>query len=153
MFRIKRTFSDTLSARPASRWSCVAARLRCWRRDESGVAAVELAIAMPFLVLVLSGLIQFGSIFFLQNNMHDVARDIARRVAVGELDGVAAQAFAQSKLVNWGVNFTVNIHVPDPNDKDATVEITTPLAEASIIDILGIFQSGTLRAVSTMRQE
>ncbi len=56
----------------------------CWR-SEPGVAAVEFALAIPFVLLVLSGIIQFGFVLFLQNHVAGVARNTARRAAVGEL--------------------------------------------------------------------
>ena len=37
--------------------------------------------------------------------------------------------------------------------KDITVDIRVPFSEVSLVDIAGLFQSGTLRASVTMRQE
>ncbi len=41
----------------------------------------------------------------------------------------------------------------DPNDRDITVQISVPIADVSLVDIVGVFQTGNLRAVSIMRQE
>ncbi len=122
----------------------------CWR-SERGVAAVEFALAIPFVLLVLSGIIQFGFVLFLQSHVADVARETARRVAVGEFEQTEAEQFAQDSLLNWGVTYTVAVTFPDPDDVD--VQISLPMSQAALIDLLGLFQSGTLTAAVTAREE
>ncbi len=121
----------------------------CWR-SERGVAAIEFALAMPFVLLVLSGIIQFGFVLFLQSHVADVARDTARRAAVGELTQAEAVQFAQDTLLNWGVTYTVDVTFSDP---DIDVLISLPMSQAAIVDVLGLFQSGTLTAAVTLREE
>ncbi len=127
----------------------------CWR-NERGVAAIEFALAMPFVLLVLSGIIQFGFVLFLQSHVADVARDTARRAAVGELAKAEAEQFAQDRLLNWGVTYSVAVTLPvpnDPNDTDVDVQISLPMSQVALIDLLGLFQSGTLTATVTAREE
>ena len=121
----------------------------CWR-SERGVAAIEFAIVVPFVLLVLAGIIQFGFVLFLQSHVADVARDTARRVAVGEFEQAEAVQFAQDSLLNWGVTYTVAVTDPDP---DVVVQISLPMSQAALIDLLGVFQSGTLSATVTARKE
>jgi len=130
--------------------------IRCLWRDDSGVAAVEFAFIVPILVLMLTGIIQFGSVLFIQHNMGEVARESARRVAVGAMTKAQAEQFGYDTLVNWGVTFDVDVTVPDPNvptETDVDVVITAPMSEVAFIDILGVFEGRTLRAASTMRVE
>ncbi len=130
--------------------------IRCLWRDDSGVAAVEFAFIVPILVLMLTGIIQFGSVLFIQHNMGEVARESARRVAVGAMTETQAEQFVDDTLVNWGVTFDVDVTVPDPNvptETDVDVVITAPMSEVAFIDILGVFEGRTLRAASTMRVE
>ncbi len=130
--------------------------IRCLWRDDSGVAAVEFAFIVPILVLMLTGIIQFGSVLFIQHNMGEVARESARRVAVGAMTKAQAEQFVDDTLVNWGVTFDVDVTVPDPNvptETDVDVVITAPMSEVAFIDILGVFEGRTLRAASTMRVE
>ena len=125
-------------------------------RDEAGVAAIEFAFIMPVLVFMLTGIMQFGILMFTQNQMTNVARETTRRIAVGELTAAAAQQYARDSLVFPTANFTIAITEPDPanpNDKDIIVDIRVPFSEVSLVDILGLFQSGTLRTIVTMRQE
>ncbi len=121
----------------------------CWR-SERGVAAIEFAIVVPFVFLVLAGIIQFGFVLFLQSHVADVARDTARRVAVGEFEQAEAVQFAQDSLLNWGVTYTVAVTDPDP---DVVVQISLPMSQAALIDLLVVFQSGTLSATVTARGE
>ncbi len=121
----------------------------CWR-SERGVAAIEFAIVVPFVLLLLAGIIQFGFVLFLQSHVADVARDTARRVAVGEFEQAEAVQYAQDSLLNWGVTYTVAVTLPDP---DVVVQISLPLSQAALIDLLGVFQSGTLSATVTAREE
>ncbi len=121
----------------------------CWR-SERGVAAIEFAIVVPFVLLVLAGIIQFGFVLFLQSHVADIARDTARRVAVGEFEQAEAVQFAQNSLLNWGVTYTVAVTLPDP---DVVVQISLPMSQAALIDLLGVFQSGTLTATVTARGE
>ncbi|MCG8354378.1 MAG: pilus assembly protein [Kiloniellales bacterium] len=135
--------------RPRGRW-------RRLLRSERGSSAVEFAFVIPVLIAILGGIIQFGAIFFLQNNMASVARDAARRFAVGEMTEAEAETYAQNQLVNWGVTFSVDASPPDPSDPtdtDVSVVITVPLADAAIVDLGGFFGTGNLAAQAVMRQE
>ncbi len=129
--------------------------LRALWRDRDGAAAVEFAFVLPILLLLFSGIVQFGSVMFLENHMTNVARETSRRVAVGELTQADAAKSAQQALVNWGVNYTVSVATVDAGggNDDITVAITLPMAEAALMDVLGVFQSGNLTAAVTMRQE
>ncbi len=87
--------------------------------------------------------------------MTNVARETSRRVAVGELAQADASSSAQQALVNWGVNYDVSVTSVDVGggNQDIVVAISLPMAEAALMDVLGVFQSGNLAATVTMRQE
>ena len=125
---------------------------RVWRefvRREEGTAAVEMGFVTIFFVTLLTGLISFGSIYFVKGNMADAARDTARRMALGELSTTDAPAHALAKLVNWGMTYTINA----TNDgTDAVVSISVPMGEAGLIDFLGLL-GGTLSSSVTMPVE
>lgn len=133
------------------------ARPRGFWRNERGVAAVEMAFVMPIMVLLLSGIIQFGALMFLQNHMTNVARDTARQVSVGEMTTAEATTAAQNALLDWGITYAISVtlvpDVTDPTDIDVVVNISAPMSEAAIVDVLGLFQGGNLAANVTMRQE
>lgn len=130
-------------------------RLHNYCANRSGAALIEFAFLTPFLLLIVTGIIQFGALFFLENNMINVARDTARRMAVGELTtSKDAESHVQNTLANWGVTFTVTIEQPTPPaSNDFVVRISAPMADAAIVDPFGFMGGGSLRAQSTMRQE
>ncbi len=129
---------------------------RKWRdfyvrwEDESGVAAMEFAFIATIAVALFSGIVQFGFVLFIENHMADVARDAARRFAVGESDQSETVQYAQDTLLNWGVTYTVTV---TPNGDDVDVQVSLPMSSVSIIDMLGLFQSGTLSVNVTMLTE
>ena len=53
-------------------------------RSDRGAAAVEFAIILPVLMLVLFGIIQYGYYFFAAQNGSSVLRELTRKVAVGD---------------------------------------------------------------------
>ena len=87
--------------------------------------------------------------------MTNVARETSRRIAVGELAQADAAGSAQQALVNWGVTYAVSVGTTNVGggNQDITVAISLPMAEAALMDVLGVFQSGNLTAAVTMRQE
>ena len=121
-----------------------------------GASALEFALTTPIVMFMLSGIIQFGAMMFLQNNMTNVARDVARRVAVGELNQTQGEAAARSALIDWGINYAVTVTLPDPmdpSDVDVVVNISAPMSEAAPVDLLGLFDDHSLQANVTMREE
>ncbi len=121
-----------------------------WWKDESGVAAIEFAFIATITVTLFSGIVQFGSVSFIQNHMADVARDTARRFAVGESDQSEAVQYAQDALLNWGVTYTVTV---TPNADDVDVQVSLQMPSVAIIDMLGLFHSGTISVSVTMLTE
>lgn len=125
-------------------------------KDRSGVAAVEFALVMPLVLILFLGIIQFGFILFIQNHMFDVARDSVRRFAVGETTQAETVQYAQDTLLNWDITYTVVVTPPNPdnpNDNDVDIQISLPRSSVAIVDILGVFQTGTLVASATMLVE
>ena len=128
---------------------------RACRMNEAGATAVEFAFVMPILLLMFSGIVQFGSVMFLENHMTDVARDATRKIAIGDLAQADAESAVQQSLVNWSVTYNVQALITDAGggNEDITVTISLPMSEAALIDVLGVFQNGTLTAAVTMRKE
>ncbi len=129
--------------------------LRDWkRRGKSGAAAVEFAIVLPIFLVMLFGIIQFGAVLFLHNNMVNAARETARRMSVAELTAAQAPAFAQTYLAGWNVAFNVLATEPAPGtiNGDVFVQITAPASDAALINF-PLPWSGNLVAEVTMRRE
>jgi Flp pilus assembly pilin Flp len=122
--------------------------------DERGAAAVEFAMVLPFLVMLLLGIIQYGSLFLLQREMHDAARETARGMALGALKTESdAEEFALARLANWSGRFRAQAEFPDPPDHDVTVVISVPMGEAALLNIVDIGMEGDLTAEVHMFME
>ena len=85
--------------------------------------AVEFAFVLPVLLMIVAGIIQFGAIFFLQNNMSNAAREAARALAVGSIETTSETTdLVEQRLVNWGVTFAVNTAADFVTNKAKHVE-------------------------------
>ena len=140
-------------------------RLLRMLRCDRGAALVEFTLIAPILIFLTSGIIQFGYVFFLQNTMQNLARDAARGVAVGDLDGStgdvtcpgggtdSAQELICDGLADFSGTFTVNAVDPANPGDDVIVTVSLPMADAAVMDVLDVMSSGTLSASATMRKE
>ncbi len=132
-------------------------RLPGWLKEAiqatGGATLIEFAFILPVLLAILTGILQFGGLFFLQSSMAQVARETARALVVGEINQSGAKSFAEARLINWGITYSVGVTAPNPpTANDYVVVISAPMAEASLVDIFGLFQSGTLQARASMRE-
>ena len=106
------------------------------------------------LLLLALGIIEFGSVFFLHNNMLYSASEAARSYAVGDVDSTGAHQMVQDRLANFNVNFQITVSPDNSPDRDRWIEVTTPMSEASVSDPLRIFAPGRqLRVRVHMRRE
>ena len=121
-------------------------------RHQGGGIVVEFALVAPILILVTTGIIQFGAAMFILNNMENVARDASRRAATGEFSPAQAETYAAATLVDWGINYNISVTI-DTATRDVVAVISAPLNEAAIIDYLGILSGRTITASATMRWE
>jgi Flp pilus assembly protein TadG len=126
-------------------------------QGESGIVAVEMVILAPILITLTFAIIQFGAIFFVHNHMLIAAREASRKLAVGEVNETQAEELAVNLArAYWNLNYTATATTPDPAnpaDTDVAVELSVPWAQATLVDILGLFTSGNLQIRVTMRQE
>src|SRR4051794_19598668 len=65
-----------------------------WIRNarERGSAAVEFALVVPFLLLILLGIVEYGRVYFMQNSITNAARVGARAMVVDSVNGIANPA-------------------------------------------------------------
>lgn len=66
---------------------------------ERGAVAVEMAIVLPLLLLVIGGIIDFGRFFLAEVQLANAAREGARAAIVSELD-VTARVEAAAPVIN-----------------------------------------------------
>lgn len=115
-------------------------KIRRYRKTEIGASAVEFAIVLPVLLLVLFGIIEFSLFFYNKHVITNAAREGARRGVIVRgtpRDKTAEDAdirarvieYAQQFLVNFGSDVLTNADISlDPNrslafGEDLVVEV------------------------------
>jgi Flp pilus assembly protein TadG len=128
--------------------------------SDSGGALVEFTIIMPLFLLIVFGIIEWGLIFFLQNNMTNAAREAARTWAVQNQSLTQAQVCALATGYLTGTQHTYQCTATDhcqltgaARTPDVTVQLSLDAAAASVINFTGYFTGGTLVSRVTMRKE
>lgn len=117
-------------------------------KNEDASAAVETAFALPVLIVVMTGIIDFGYMFSVSNSMQTVSSETARLVAIRRLTTADAPSYAQGRLMQVPGTYQVSTSL---SGGDVTVAISLPREDAALIDVMGLFAGGNLSASSTMR--
>ena len=133
--------------------------LMIYLQNNRGVAAVELAICLPILILLVCGSIEFGLLFYNQQVITNASREGVRAGIVTKTETAdiiqIVENYCNGKLINLnGANAlqtdAVTVSAPDGDD-DLTVRITYDY-NFLFAGILG-FTDKTLSAQTIMRME
>lgn len=129
------------------------------RLSERGAVAVEFALLLPVLLLILLGIMEFGRGYSAQIALSQSARESARIMAITD-DAAAARSAATSSagLLDPAL-MTVSIASRDPNNPSATATVddcepeheVTVQVEYDLASITGFFGAYGLRGIGTMR--
>ncbi len=133
-------------------------RLRC----QKGVAAVEFAIILPVLIIIIFGIIEFGLLLYDKQVITNASREGARAgvvVGVSRVDDAGIRAvmdrYIANHLITFGSTPSLGITiVPDEADRDDMDfgdELTVTVAYD--YDFLVLPHSVTLLAETVMRME
>ena len=100
-------------------------------RTERGASAVEFAIVLPVLFLVIAGIVDFGRFFFTQIQVTNASREGARAAVVlpspapSDMTAITQRALAGAAGVP-GAAATVLTTCPAASPSNATVLVTAP---------------------------
>jgi Flp pilus assembly protein TadG len=124
--------------------------------DESGQVAVEFALVLPVLCLILFGVMKFGLVFFNYIDLTSAARDGARKASISRNDANAGTAvkgsISSSTTVVKDSNTTVTLTPAPPwaSGTDVTVQVTYPYT----LNVMGVnLWNGPMKAQSVVRIE
>ncbi len=107
---------------------------------------------MPIVLLILVGMIQYGSIFYTQHMMTYAAREVARSFSMGEITATQAQARALELLAPSGPKqFNVTVEETGGVINDVTITIGLPRVDAALINLPINLITGNVTARVTMR--
>ena len=104
-------------------------------RSRSGVAAIEFAITMPVLIMLLAGSVNFGHVIFVKHSMQSIAGETLRSVSYGLVEQSSAINAAKAKmarLVRTGTTVTINENV---GANEITVTITQTAKAATLMPL------------------
>lgn len=118
-------------------------------RDEGGAVTVDFVIwFIPFMFL-LAMTVDATMLYLTHSEMWNVSRDIARRLAIGDMTESEAVDYAREELFLYGNAYTLATEVT----ADVTVIIATDFQDASLFGIFGKVLDGSLTARVIMRKE
>jgi Flp pilus assembly protein TadG len=128
--------------------------------EDTGAAAVEFALVLPILLLLIFGIVDFGRLYFTQITLTDAAREGARVLALEGAAGsgytatqAASDAEARVQDAANGVDGTVTVTtgtctVGDPVTVTASTDFSflTPLPDlANLLGITSVSGTGVMR--------
>ena len=134
-------------------------------RNENGGPLVEFTVLMPIFFILMFGIIEWGNIFFVKNNMLIAAREAARSWAVGTvtspttaINNACASPFLTG--ANYAYKFTFSYYTgctgassPAGTYGLVTMNVTTPAAPVSVFNFLGSVTGLNLSASATLQEE
>jgi Flp pilus assembly protein TadG len=130
------------------------------RREQRGAAAVELALVLPFLLVLVGGILQFSWYLYAMQSGTSAASDLVRRISVGDCQTAADQlALVDSRLGPADSGSTpVTVSGPaDPleaEDIGTTVEVTVTFETADFhLPVISEFYDATVTRTASARVE
>ena len=132
--------------------------LRGFSRNASGASAIEFALLLPVLLIMLMGIVDFGMVFYAKTATQNTARDIVRQIATNRLKVDDATTTAKSQVATWLVSYTTvsvtQTAAGDPTKNEITVDVAIPASKAAVTSFFSsLFSTVTLHGKATMQQE
>lgn len=145
---------------PAMRALGRARALRSWRQTEKGQALVEFALVLPFMLLLLFALVDFGRGFYTWLVVTNAAREGARVAAV-QSDAATVTSKINSSAANLeSSQLTITLgNVQGPRGSATTVDLSynfqfvTPIGPMLTLVSGGSITAPTISAHAEMRLE
>jgi len=138
------------------------------RRRSKGVAAVEFALIVPLLLVILFGIIDFGFMLYDKAMLTNAAREGARAgivlrnpyMSVADIQGVAGN-YCQEKMIRLGGSgdCVVTVNRPaEPKSLDDKLEVSVEYTyDGPIVTLIGLIGGsldlGTMRSRAVMKYE
>ena len=120
-------------------------------RDEHGSATIEFVLWVPVFVVILVAATDATILYLHHTEMWNVSRDVARRVAVGDMSEADAVDVVGNEMFLYSRAYTVS--TSDPADLDVQIQIQTSVADASVFGFFEPVLGRFLTAMVTMRRE
>ena len=122
-------------------------------RNTGGGVAVEFAVMLPIVLSMLFGIIQYGNILYIRQLMTQAAEEAARAYAFDSMAAADAETLAEERLENTGLVYTVTLSEPSSSETNVKVEITTPMEDAALVNMLGSVMDGDIEVFVILRMQ
>jgi Flp pilus assembly protein TadG len=110
---------------------------------DRGAAAVEFALVLPILLLVVFGIIDFGRAYNAQITLTQAAREGVRLAALGQSAGTVQTRAQNAAVPLTGVNAVVLTPCPAGSTGDAVVQTNYTFSFVTPVGVIaGLFGSG-----------
>jgi Flp pilus assembly protein TadG len=125
-------------------------RQKRWRRRDAGASAVEMAIVLPVLVLLVFGIIDFGRMLTAEIQMSQAAREGVRIAALGAAPSdVAARATQAAPLPGLGTGGPV---IPITSPAMLTCPTSPTLGQVAQVQVTYYFKGIIIPGTRTLTQ-
>lgn len=117
------------------------------RRRQKGAAAVEFALVLPILLILVLGILEFGYLFLLHSSAAGAAREGARDMAIHNNQSAASAIAANYFTEATGETAAVSVSPPSCTAGDRVV-VTVTLGSAALTGFFGplkVVGSGEMR--------
>ena len=123
-------------------------------RGRSGVAAAEMALVLPVLLLAIMGMLEFGRAFMVQQIITNAAREGARRAVIPNATYNEVYSLVDDYLNNTSLGASgKQIQVSMPDGRRSIVSVTVGVSHDEV-GLIGMFLGGqNLTASVQMRKE
>jgi hypothetical protein len=128
-------------------------------RHESGAAALEFAVVLPILLMILFGILEFGRIMMVCHMLTTTAREGVRQASLPGADTASVMAVITNELSQAGLMYdSCELDPPDIStaNRDDPVTVRVRINYESIAWVPGFFPGLTgiqLEGVAVMRKE
>ena len=130
------------------------------RRDKRGAIAIEFALILPILLIILFGIVEFGAIMFTRHVMFYSAREAARAYVTGVVESTEEAVTLAENLLSEGSatgTFTVTATTSGLGTSTSliTISIETPMVDAALVNVFPdyLLGDGDLSVNTTMYLE
>jgi Flp pilus assembly protein TadG len=123
------------------------------RTHRKGTVLVEFALVLPLFLLLLLGIMEFASVFFVRHAILSAASEASRSYAIGESTSAQAEQIALTQLAGINADFSATSSSESDTGLERWVEVSVSMNQASLGDPLNLLGSSPLTVRVTMRRE
>lgn len=130
------------------------------RREQRGAAAIELALVLPFLLVLVGGILQFSWYLYAMQSGTSAASDLVRRISVGDCQAPADQLALVDDRLGPAHSGATALAITAPSgsleaeDIGTTVEVTVTFETADFhLPVISEFYDATISRTASARVE